>query len=453
MIRKMARKTGTQVTRREFLKGASTALAVGTAVGTGLAPRRLRAQGQTAPPSERILLAFIGVAGRGSALINDFKRLPESVITDVCDVYRPHAEAAREMAGGRADVYIDFRRLLEKTRADAVVIATPPHWHPLISIAAMEAGKDVYCEKPMCLRPDEGVAMLRTMQKTGRVTQLGTQIHAGENFRRVVEIVRSGLLGKITAVRTIVTLNEFPGRLGNVPDSDPPGGLDWDLWLGPLPKRPFNRALFESGGHRYFRACVGSWVNELGPHIMDLAFWAMDPGIPRSARASGGRFALQDVSDIPDTVEMLFEYPDFTMTFSHTAANGYNFGFGQEPDRGRRLMVLFHGTRGTLAADYGSYRLFLEDGTAGDVKLPEPSIPRSPGHQKEFLDAIKTRQQPPCNFQYHLPLAIAIGMGHAALFSGEKITWDAQRQRVAGPRPAVAEATSRYRAPWQLPRV
>ncbi len=449
----MAGRTGAQVSRRDFLKGASSALALGTAVGSGLAPRRLRAQDSPAPPSERVLLAFIGVAGRGSALMNDFKRLPETVVTDVCDVYRPHAEAARAQAGGRAAVYADFRKLLERTRADAVVIATPPHWHPLISIAAMEAGKDVYCEKPMCLRPDEGVAMVRTMHRTGRVTQLGTQIHAGENFRRVVEIVRSGLLGKITSVRTIVSLNEHPGKLGSIPDSDPPEGMDWDLWLGPLPERPFNRGLFESGGHRYFRDCVGSWVNELGPHIMDLAFWAMDPGIPRSAQASGGRFALEDISDIPDTVDMLFEYPGFSMSVTHTAANGYNFGFGPEPDRGRRLMVLFHGTRGTLAADYGSHRLFLEGVREEDVKMPEPSIPRSPGHQKEFVDAIKTRQQPPCNFEYHLPLAVAIGMGHASLFSGEKLRWNEARQRVEGSRAAVKEATSRYRAPWQLPKV
>jgi len=264
-----------------------------------------------------------------------------------------------------------------------------------------------------------------------------------------VEIVRSGALGKIVSVRTMVTLNEFPGNLGNTPDSDPPPGIDWDMWLGPLEKRPFNKALFESGGHRYFRKCVGSWMNELGPHIMDLAFWAMDPGIPRAAMAAGGRYALQDVSDIPDTLDVVYEYPDYTMTFTHTATNGYNFGFGPKPNRGRRLAVFFHGTNGTLAGDYGSYEVFMENGE--EFKAPEPSLPSSPGHQREFVDSIRSRKQPPCNFEYHLPLAVAIAMGHASLFTGEKVSWDAGRSRISGSRRVMSEGTSRYRSPWKLP--
>lgn len=446
----MGSTSSSQLNRRDFLKGTAAAA---VAAGVGLQARQAQGQGVAAPPSETVKLAFIGVAGRGMALMNDFLREPDVVITDICDVHQGHLDAAVQRSGGRARKYNDFRELLQRSSADAVVVATPPHWHPLISLAAMEAGKDVYCEKPMSLKVDEGLLMARAAEKYGRMTQVGTQIHSMDNFRRVVEIVRSGALGKISAVRTMVTLNEFPGNLGDTPDTPVPAGLDWEMWIGPLQNRPFNQALFDSGGHRYFRDCVGSWVNELGPHIMDLAFWAMDPGIPNAATAAGGRYALQDISTIPDTVEMLFEYPDFTMTFSHTAANGYNFGFGGAPDKGRRLAVFFHGTNGTLAADYGSHKLYLEGMKEEDFQRPEPSIPSSPGHQREFLDSVKSRQLPSCHFGYHLPLATAIAMGHAALFSGERIGWDAGRQRVMAGREGMREAMSDYRSPWKLPRV
>jgi len=441
-------------TRREFLKTSSAAaVAVGMG-GIGMSVASVEAQEAAAPvpAGERIVLGFIGVAGRGSGLMNAFMAHEDVEVGAICDVYDEHLNAALERAGGQAKGYKDFRKLLEQKDIDAVVVATPPHWHALISIHACEAGKDVYCEKPMCLYPAEGRAMAKAARNNDRVTQIGTQVHAGDNFRRAVEIVRSGMLGKIMSTRVICTLNEYPGGIGHPADSEPPEGLDWDMWCGPASLVPFNTARFQSGCHRYFKQYAGSWLNELGPHIADLAFWALELGEPTAVSASGGRFVADDISDIPDTMDVLWEYPGMTLNWIHTSGNSYNFDFGGPPNRGRRLGVMFHGTKGTLLADYGSHRIVSEADALKDVPPPEPSIPSSPGHEREFLDAIKTREQPPCNFDYHLPLATALNLGHIALDTGRKLYWDSKKGEIVGDREANGLIRPKCRKPWKLPK-
>ena len=419
-----------ELSRREFLKttGATAAL-----VGMGLNAVPSVAQDKPVPANGKIVLGVIGCGGRGQRHIGSF------------------GQYADVETGGKAKAYSDFRKLLEQKDIDAVVVATPPHWHPLISIHACQARKDVYCEKPICLVPAEGYAMLKAARDNKRVTQVGTQIHARENFRRCVEIVRSGMLGKVPSVHVICTLNEYPGGLGRPADTPPPQGLDWDMWLGPAPVAPFNMAKFVGGQHRYFRDYVGSWLNELGPHIVDLAYWAMDPGEPVAVSASGGRFVADDISDIPDVLDVLWEYPGFVMSWVHTACNSFNFGFGAPPDGGRRQSVMFHGNKGTLIGDYRDLRIFAEGDRLKNAKEPEPSIPASPGHEREFLDSIKSRVQPPCSFEYHVPLAVALTLGHIAFRTGRKIKWDPKNHRVIGDREADALCQARYRKPWRLP--
>ena len=435
------------MSRRDFLKasGATVALA-----GTGLSV--IGAQGEAradaTAPSEKVTLGFIGISGRGNALMNDFMAQPDVQVGAVSDVYETRLQAAKGKAGGNAQAYADFRKLLEQKDIDAVVVATPPHWHPLISILACQAGKDVYCEKPISLYPAESRAMLKAAVENKRVTQAGTQIHAGDNFRRAVEIVRSGILGKISTVRVVCNMNEYPG-IERVEDSAPPAGLDWDTWLGPARKVPFNGARF--GVHHNFKDYVGSWLHELGPHIVDLGYWAMDPGEPKAVSASGGRYAMEDMTDIPDTMDVLWEYEGFNMTWMHTSCNGYNFGFGGAPDGGRRLSVIFQGTKGTLAADYGSLQVISDGDRLKDFKAPVPSIPSSPGHQREFVDSIKSRKQPPCSFEYHVPMAVALNLAHVALYTGRKLHWDAKAGKVIGDADADQMCHPNYRKPWALP--
>lgn len=440
------------LTRREFLGRSGAVVAVG--MGTLPAAAKafaLDATTKTVGANEKIVVGFIGVGGRGMSHLRSFAAQPDVEVGAVCDVYEAHLQAALQQAGSGAKGYSDFRKLLEQKDLDAVVISTPPHWHPLISILACQAGKDVYCEKPLFRYPAEGRAMLKAAVDNKRVTQVGTQIHAGENYRRAVEIVRSGALGRIASVKVVCNLNEYPGGIGRPADEPPPGGLDWNLWLGPAPLAPFNRARFEAGKHRYFKDYVGSWLLELGPHIVDLAFWAMEPGEPKAVSASGGRFVADDISDIPDTLDVLWQFENLTITWTHTSCNSFNFGAGDPQTGGRQLGVFFQGNNGTLFADYGRHRVIAEPKRMEDFTAPEPSIPRSPGHDREFLDCVKTRQNPSCSFENHLPLGTALALGQIAYDSGKRLEWDSAAGKIVGDRQTQRLAYPAYRAPWKLP--
>ncbi len=191
-----------------------------------------------APASESIVLGFIGVGGMGSGLLNTFKKFPNVRVAAVCDVYEKHALRAQSAAEGKPEVYHDFRKVLDRKDIDAVVIATPDHWHAIPTILACQAGKDVYCEKPLTHRIVEGRAVVAAAEKSKRITQMGNLIHAGENYHRVVEIVRSGILGKISKTRVWMAADR--SGLGKPADCDPPSGCDYDFWLGPAPQHAFN---------------------------------------------------------------------------------------------------------------------------------------------------------------------------------------------------------------------
>ncbi|MBI4557959.1 MAG: Gfo/Idh/MocA family oxidoreductase [Candidatus Hydrogenedentes bacterium] len=444
------------MSRRDFLQVSSA----GAALGAGLAgcvtaarrpPIKRGARPGKASPNEKIVIGFIGVAGRGGGHVTSFMGYPDVEVGAICDVYDKHLQAAAARVGGKAKTYKDFRQLLDQKDIDAVVVATPPHWHALTTIYACQAGKDVYCEKPMCLTPAEGRAMVKAARLNHRVTQIGTQIHAGENYHRVVEVVRSGIIGKLSAVRCILSLNEAPNGIGNPPDSPPPPGLDWDMWLGPVPKVPFNIARFQGGQHRYFADLVGSWLHEMGPHIMDLPFWALRLAPPLSATAAGGKFATQDISTIPDTLDVLYEFPDFIMTWSNMCANSHGLAFHREPGITRRLGISFHGINGSVLADYGNYQVVPEgDRIQGDSQSPG-WMSKTRAHDREFLDCVKTRELPSCDVEHHYPLSVALNLGNIAYKVGRKVRWDAEKECIIGDHEANELVTPNYRKPWVLP--
>ncbi len=438
-----------ELSRRDFLKTTGAAVAL-TGMGISAAAQVGSGETKATPPGEKITLGFIGVGGRGTGLFNGFTKYDDVQVGAICDAYEPRLQEAVAKTGGKAKAYKDYRQLLAQKDIDAVVIATPPQWHALMAIEACQAGKDVYCEKPISLYPAESIAMLKAAVDNKRMTQVGTQIHAGDNFRRCVEIVRSGMLGKISTVRVICNMNEYPG-LKRVADSEPPEGLDWDLWVGPAPKTKFNQKLFEE--HRYFRHYSSSYLHELGPHIVDLAWWAMEPGPLRAVSASGGRFVLQDMSDIPDTFNATWEFDDFTLTWMHSLCNGYNFGFGGDTGGGRKLAVVFQGTDGTLIGDYGSLQLYKDGLDRLDTSaVPAPSIPSSPGQDREFLNSIKTRELPLCSFQYHQPMALAFDLAQLSYETGRKLHWDAKSNQIVGDADAQKQCYPTYRKPWALPK-
>jgi predicted dehydrogenase len=433
------------LTRRNFL--VTTALAA-SAAGRKAAGEDEPAEKPSKPVSanEKIALGFIGVGGMGTGLLDIFKKFPDVQVAALCDVYEPHLLKAKEKATGTPTTHKDFREVLDRKDIDAVVIATPDHWHAIPTILACQAGKDVYCEKPLSYRIAEGRAMVSAAQKYHRVTQMGNLIHASENYRRVVEVVQSGELGKISKARVWMAADRK--GLGKPADTNPPPGCDYEFWLGPAPKRPFNPNRF-TFNWRYFWDYGGGILTDFCCHIVDLVHWAMEVEAPETIAATGGRYVLDDNAEAPDTLEVVYHYgkgdKGFDMVWSQTDASSHGF-------EGQGLGIEFQGTDATLAANYETHRIFVEKGKA--VKAPSPSIPKSPGHHREWIDAIKSRAQCSCRFEYGHRLTTVGNLGNIALWTGEKLHWDAQAERVTNHAEANRFlAREVERAPWTLPQV
>ncbi len=430
-------------TRRELLRAAVAAPLVVPASALGR-------QGHT-PPSDRIALGVIGVNGMGRANLKNCAEYPDVVVTAICDVSRERREAALEPYKATARGYHDYRELLARNDVDAVIIATPPHWHCLMAVEAAEAGKDIYLQKPMTLYPDETLAVRNAINRHKRISQIGTQIHASANYRRVVEWVRSGKLGPISVVRTFNVMNQGPEGLGHAPDEPPPEGLDWNMWLGPGPERPFNAILFKgSYEHSSFWDYSGGWTPGMAPHIIDLPVWALDLGVPLRISSIGGRYVIRDDGDAPDTQDIVWQYPNLTMTWMMCCANSFGFDFGRGKPA-RRLGIYFHGANGTLMANYSRYEVVPEGDRLPDLTPPPETIPPSPGHEREWLDAIKTRQEPSCSVNYHYKVDLAITLGNLSYRLGRSIQFDPKTEKIVNDRQAARLARPRYRDPWKFP--
>jgi len=433
-------------TRRELLATGAAATAL-PAIVPGSALGR---DGRPAP-SERISLGIIGAGSMGRANLENCASQPDVVVTAVCDVWRDRREAVLARHRATARGHTDYRELLARQDVDAAIIATPPHWHALMAIHAAEAGKDIYLQKPMTLYPAETLAVRNAIRKHGRVSQIGTQIHAGDNYRRVVEWVRSGRLGPIPVVRTFNVMNQGPLGIGRAPAESPPDGLDWNLWLGPGPKRPFNRLLAaDAYYHSSFWDYSGGWTPGMAPHILDLPVWALDLGAPLSATSTGGRFVIQDDGDSPDTQEVLWRYPNLAVTWMLSLANSFGFDFGRGTPA-RRLGIYFHGVNATLFADYERHQVVPEGDRLDDLSPHNRSIPASPGHEREWLDCIKSRRQPSCSVDYHWRVDIAITLANLSQRLGRSVRFDPRTERILDDAKAAALARPVYRAPWKFP--
>ena len=433
-----------RLTRRHFL--AASALAAGAGAGASRAEEPAPKRTGPVGANDKVVLGFIGVGGMGTGLLNIFKAFPDVEVAALCDVHEPHLLRAQSLVAGKPSTHKDFREVLDRKDIDAVVVATPDHWHAIPSILACQAGKDVYCEKPLAFRIAEGRAMVKAAEKAKRVTQMGNLIHAGENYHRVVEIVRSGVLGTVTKARVWVGGNR--GGLGNPPDAPAPAGTDYDLWLGPAPKRPFNPNRF-TFNWRYFWDYGGGTLADFCCHIVDPVHWAMEVDAPESIVSTGGRYALKDNAETPDTQEVIYHYAKgdkgFDLVWSHTDAGAQGLG-GNGPG------IIFHGTEATLVSGYNSHQILPEAGRK--IDLPPVSLPRSVGHHREWIDAIKTRKQCSCHFEYGHRLSTVGHLGNIALWTGERLRWDAGKERITNHEEANRHLTREgYRSPWTIPEV
>jgi predicted dehydrogenase len=425
---------------------------------------------RVAGANERVGLGFIGCGLIGLRHIEDFRRLPDARLAAVCDVYAPRVEQARAMCGGDARGYADFRKLLEDKAVDAVVISTPDHWHALQTILACAAGKDVYVEKPMTLFVREGRWMTDAARRHKRIVCVGTQGRSGTHIPEALELVRSGAAGKIHSVRFSAYRNIMPG-FGRPADTAPPPGLDYDLWLGPAPQRPYNpnRCLYH---FRWFWDYSGGQMTNLGAHDMDLVHLLLGLRAPRSVFSAGGRFALEDNGETPDTQDAIWEYEGVIVEGSFREAGG-----SRRASAGTASSlagVQFIGTKGVLAVSRGGYEFVPDMQIVPESAIPPWSNPAghpaaakaepkpygeprsgksvSPEpidlHARHFLDCVKSRRRPVSGVEDGHEVSVACHLANLSMKLGRKLAWDPRKEEVVNDREANALLERPYRKPW-----
>ena len=348
--------------RRSFIKRSLAGVAGAGLASTGplaAGSQTAASSGRVAGANRRVRIGLVGCGGMGTGDLRDMLRNGAQLIA-LCDVDDAQTAKAKEFATREFSqtpdlVTRDFRRVLERSDIDAVVVATPDHWHALVTVMACEAGKDVYVEKPLSLSIGEGRVMVDVARRTNRVVQMGTQQRSAPHFTDAVDYVRSGKLGKIRLVKTWA-YQDWMGNIPRVPDGDPPAGVDYDLWLGPAPKRPFNKNRFHFN-FRWYYDYSGGLMTDWGAHMIDIANWGMNVTAPKAAVAVGGKFGFpDDAEETPDTQQTLWEFDGFSMIWEHATA------IGQGPymrDHG----VAFHGNNGVLVVDRGGWEVLAETET------------------------------------------------------------------------------------------
>jgi predicted dehydrogenase len=445
-------------TRRDFLAGT-----VGVVGASALPAAAVSAAQTSSSPSrvpganDRVRVGVIGTGRQGQTVLRAHQRLQDVEIAAVCDVFAPNLAKGAELAPAAAK-HADFRRILDDKAIDAVVVATPDHWHALMTVLACQAGKDVYVEKPTSVAIAEGRAMVQAARKYQRIVQVGTQQRSQPHFQKAAEIVKSGQIGDVTLIRCWNAANAPKTGIGNPPDGTPPEGLDWDMWLGPAKKVPFNPNRFgvvpDAWSHfRWFWDYAGGMMTDWGVHLIDIVQMAMNVEAPLEVSTIGGKFHVTDNRETPDTIVATYRYPDFVMTYENRVCSSM-------PINGRYYGIEFLGTAATLFVDRERYELRPEPapGTrVQDIVRAEPTVVAAaapdthPSHARNFIDCVKSRQAPICDVEIgHRSSSTAI-LGNMALRSGQTVVWDGKAERVTNDNPKAQALVARaYRAPWKL---
>ena len=367
---------GFKMSRREFHKSAGLGV-VSLAMSAGPAVRNVLGA------NDRISIGLIGSGGMGQADLRDMLRTGQVDCVAVADPYVPNRDAGIMMTNGVAKGYNDFRELLDRKDVDAVIVATPDHWHAIPMMLACQAGKDVYVEKPLSHTVLEGRHMVQTAERYNRVVQVGTQQRSGEHFIKAVDLVRSGKIGKVTLAETWIHGNEYPEGLESPADTQAPPWFDYNLWLGPAPARAYNRVR-TLGTFRWFWDYSGGILTDWGTHLIDIVNWAMGVDAPRTISATGGKFVLDDCRETPDTLEVMYEYPaspisgkNFIVRFSNRVTNSHG------PD-GHSYGIQFYGTDGTLFVDRSGYTLWPEPTRVGPERVANHEVIHSEGSAQHY---------------------------------------------------------------------
>jgi predicted dehydrogenase len=429
----------TMISRRDFTR-TTVALGVGTALGS------LRVAGA----NDRVNLGFIGCGGRGAQDMGSFLKQPDVDVSAVCDVYEPFRDKAVAATRGAAAPFKDFRQLLDKKDIDAVVIATPDHWHALQTVMAVRAGKDVYVEKPLSLVLREGRVMVDEARKHDKVVAVGSQQRSGAHYAEAVQIIRDGGIGPVHHVHAGMTRNAMPGFVARELAGGLTSAMDWDLWLGPAPQVPFDplRAIYH---FRWFWDYSGGQMTNWGAHHLDIARWAIGATAPTAVAGFGGRYAIKDGGQTPDVQQVLYNFPTCVVSWST-----------REVSQGDGAGLVFYGTKGTLDLSRTGYRIRPETWTGQDPADPQkkfgPVIEAremkggdlDAQHTRNFLDCVKSRKRPNADIEEGHRSAVMCHLGNLSTRLGRSLTWDAAKEQIVGDAEANKMLTKAYRKPWAL---
>ena len=424
-----------RISRRSFLTG--TAGAVGAAVAAPCVVPSI-----VFGANDRIFIGHIGVGHRGGVNLKRFL----SQTAAVCDVDKKHAERAREMVvsnNGKCDVYTDFRKLLDRKDIDAVVVSTPDHWHALPTVLACEAGKDVYVEKPMTLTIAEGRAMVEAARRNKRIVQTGSQQRSMARFRYACELVRSGRIGKLQTVKVGIDGNIDASMLEPVgepvPDCDPPEWLDYDFWLGPAPRRPYNPRRVHYH-YRWWWDYSGGQLTNWGAHHLDIAQWGMGTDGSGPLEIEGNAKYHEDGwIEVPVWYHVTYKY-----------AGGLTVLCGPDYQKSHGDGVTFIGSKGTVHVNRGE----ISSEPAEIIKEPigdtDVHLYKSTNHDDNWLQCIKTRKLPVCDVAIGHRSATVCHLGNIAIRTGRVIKWDPVKEQIIGDEEANRMLSRPYRSPWKL---
>lgn len=436
--------------RRQFILNTGT-LAAGIGLAGALPQDSIALIRSRISPNDKIGVGAIGINGMGwSDLSSMLKNNPETICTAICDVdagvlAKRAAELDKNFSMKPAQ-YSDYRKLLEDKNVNVVIIGTPDHWHPLMAIDSCAAGKDVYVEKPVGNSIYECRQMVAAQKKYGRVMQVGQWQRSHDHFKSALELLRSGKLGKIRMVKAWA----YQGWMQNIPkkpDEPVPAGVNYDMWLGPATKRPFNANRFHFN-FRWFWDYAGGLMTDWGVHLVDYALLGMNAKDPISVVASGGKMAYpDDAAETPDTLATVYDFGDFILLWEHAQAiDGGNYG--------RNHGIAYIGNNGTLVLDRGGWEVIPEGKRMEPIAAVKKSDDGLGKNTINFIDVVKNRDFSKLNASIDAGSTVATvcQMGNIAYKTGRKLMWDKSKQLFTDPE-ANKLITPTYHNNFKLPKI
>ena len=433
--------------RRNFIRTTALATAAFGAFSTIL---------RAGSANEKVVVGLVGCNGMGFSDLTALLKQPNVECAALCDVDRNvlerRAAEVEKIQGKKPILYNDFRELLDNKDIDAVINATPDHWHALIAIGAMEAGKALYTEKPLANSIQECNLMIAAQKRYNSVVQVGQWQRSDPHWKAAVEYLHAGNIGRIRSVRAWSYVG-WKGSIPVLPDSEVPEGVNYDFWLGPAPKRTFNKNRFHFT-FRWYWDYAGGLMADWGVHLLDYALFGMNQYVPKSVMATGGKYAFpDDAMETPDTCMAVYDFGDFGVLWDHTIGiYGANFG-----NRGHG--VAFVGELGTLVVDRDGWEVIPET-TSTSAKNGFAGMPLQNGtgqglnlHVANFLDCIKTGKKTNCDIEIGAHIARISHLGNISYRLGRKVFWDPIKQEFINDAEANELVKAHYRSPWELPKV